>query len=172
VQTNAEGSTVIYTVAADGAPTLSYQWQRNGVDLADGPTGWGSTIAGATTDTLTISNVQAGDGTNSPGSGVYSVVVTTSAGGCSITSQNVTLAVEVPLPPPVLESIEWFYGSYRLYISGPAGQTYELLYSTDLALPLGSWTQLTTGTFDGSQQVYDDFTSDPQRFYRLRSPYP
>jgi hypothetical protein len=171
VQTNDEGTTVIYTVAADGAPTLSYQWQRNGVDLADGPTGWGSTIAGATTDTLTISNVQTGDGTNSPGSGLYSVVVTTSAGGCSVSSQEVILAVTPALPPPVLTSIEWYFGAPRLNVTGPIGQTFQVLYSTDVSLPLTNWTPLVTNTFSGGADVYDDFSFDPQQgFYRLKSP--
>jgi len=170
-QTIDEGSTVVYTVAAAGSPTISYQWQRNGVDLTDGTTAWGSVIAGSSTDTLTISNLKTEDGTNSPGSGLYRAVATTSAGGCSTPSQQVTLAVAA-LPRPVLESIELFGGGYRLTFSGPSGQAYDILYTTDLVLPLSSWTVLYTDNFLGGTQFYDDFSADPQRFYVLRIVYP
>jgi hypothetical protein len=55
------GGTAVFTVIT--APdNLTYRWRRNGVPLADGPTPWGSIISGATTPTLTISNVQLQDG--------------------------------------------------------------------------------------------------------------
>ena len=104
-RTNLEASAATFTVSADssgGASSLSYQWQRDGSDLADGPTGNGSTIAGASTATLTISSVTLSDGTNTAGSGSYTVRVTTSAGGCSTTSRAATLMV---VGVPVLSSI-------------------------------------------------------------------
>ncbi len=164
-RTNVEGTTVTYTISAGGAPTLSYKWQRDGVDLTDGPTGWGSTIAGSTTTTLTISNVTPSDAASAPG---YRAVLTTSAGGCTTTSTALKLAV---VQRPVLSSIEAFPGYYRLNVSGPGGQTYNVLYSTNLALPLNSWTPLVTNTFGGGPEVYDDSAPpESQRFYILASP--
>ncbi|HOW71958.1 MAG TPA: FlgD immunoglobulin-like domain containing protein [Phycisphaerae bacterium] len=46
------------TVGATGSG-LTYLWQKDGVDLSDGPNGDGVTIAGATTATLSLSNVAA-----------------------------------------------------------------------------------------------------------------
>ena len=67
------GATVILTVTAAGTAPLSFQWRLNGVN-----------VPGATSATLTLSNVQ------TPNSGNYTVVVSNSAG--SITS----------VPPAVL----------------------------------------------------------------------
>jgi hypothetical protein len=60
VITNA-GSTAILKVQAAGSGTVTYAWKTNGVAVADGATGWGSTIAGATSDTLSIAGVTATD---------------------------------------------------------------------------------------------------------------
>ena len=37
---------------------VDYQWRRDGVDLANGPTGLGSAIAGADSHTLIITNAR------------------------------------------------------------------------------------------------------------------
>ena len=162
-QTNLVGTTVTFTVNASGSSTVSYQWERGGGVLTDGPTGFGSTIAGATTATLTISNVTVADAAN----GNYTVVVSDS-GSCAVTSAARTLTV---LAPPVLSSVTASAGSYTLSISGPAGQTYKVKMSTDVTLPLASWTTLTSGTFSGGNDTYlDPSPADPQRFYRIVSP--
>ena len=72
-----------FTVAAIGAPTLGYTWQRNGVNLTN--TG---NISGATTTSLTVSNVTATDVAN------YTVVVTNASG--STTSLVATLSLATP----------------------------------------------------------------------------
>jgi alpha-tubulin suppressor-like RCC1 family protein len=51
--TRSAGASASFSVTATGTPTLTYQWRKNGVDLANG-----GKIAGATTATLTITNVQ------------------------------------------------------------------------------------------------------------------
>jgi hypothetical protein len=70
VPTNAcAGGTTVLTVAATpGIGTTLYQWQRRVnpfpnvyEDIIDGPTGFGSTFSGTTTNTLNINNSQAGD---------------------------------------------------------------------------------------------------------------
>ena len=77
------GSNVTFTVVATGTPPLSYQWKKNGVD-----------IAGATAAALSLSNAQLGD------AGTYSVVVTNGAG--SVTSNPATLTVSPPISAPVI----------------------------------------------------------------------
>jgi hypothetical protein len=62
-------------------------------------------------------------------------------------------------------------GSFQMTFTGPAGQTYQVLSSTNLALPLGSWTPVSSGTFGGSPVTY---TNPPplkdQSFFRVKSP--
>ena len=62
-------SDVSFHVTATGTAPLSYQWQKDGVDLTDG-----GSITGATTATLTITGVMESD------EGGYRCVVTNIAG--------------------------------------------------------------------------------------------
>jgi len=75
------GATVTFTAAVSSGTAVTYQWRRNGVDLA-----------GATSATLTLVNVQAAD------AATYTVVATNSGG--SVTSSSATLTVSVN-PAPV-----------------------------------------------------------------------
>ena len=72
------GQTATFTVAASGA--TSYQWKKNGVNLANG-----GNIGGATSATLTVTGVQVAD------AGFYTVAVG-NAGG-SVTSSQAQLVV-------------------------------------------------------------------------------
>ena len=76
----APGSNVSFSVTATGTAPLSYQWQKDGVDLTDG-----DRITGATTATLTITGVMESD------EGGYRCVVSNSLG--MDTSNNATLTV-------------------------------------------------------------------------------
>jgi hypothetical protein len=69
------GTAATFTVAATGAGTLTYQWQKNG-----------SPISGATSATYTIASTTATD------AATYTVVVTGSC-GASVTSANAVLTV-------------------------------------------------------------------------------
>jgi hypothetical protein len=75
--TRAAGQDATFSVSATGAGPMSYQWKCNGTSLA-----------GATTATLTLTNVQ----TNNAGN--YVVVISNFAG--SMTSAVATLTVLVP----------------------------------------------------------------------------
>lgn len=83
------GANAVFTVAATGQGTLTYQWSLNGTSLTNS-----AHLSGATDTALTISNVVAGDAGN------YQVVVSNSHG--SVTSSNATLMV---LVPPVISAI-------------------------------------------------------------------
>lgn len=80
------GSSAAFSVQAAGTTPLSYQWTRNGVN-----------VAGATSSILFLSGVQAGD------AGTYAVVVTNGAG--SVISAGATLTVTpvtpVTVPPTI-----------------------------------------------------------------------
>jgi pectin methylesterase-like acyl-CoA thioesterase len=88
------GSNFVMTANATGPGVLSYRWQKNNADISDGATGNGSTYAGATTNTLTIQNLQIAD------AGDYSLVVTNPGG--SVTSNPASLTVTTsPLAPSI-----------------------------------------------------------------------
>lgn len=78
------GGTAIFSVVASGAPLLTYQWRRNGVNFNNGPR-----ITGATGGILTITDVTLAD------AGQYDVVVTNECG--SVTSTTARLAVPVTI---------------------------------------------------------------------------
>ena len=79
------GVTAWFTVSAtvNGAPPLTYQWQRSGTNLVDG-----GNIFGSTNQTLIVSNVSAADAVN------YNVIVR-NAGG-PVTSSSAALTVVAP----------------------------------------------------------------------------
>lgn len=77
-----QGQTATFSVVATANPAPTYQWRKNAVN-----------ISGATTASYSISNVQPAD------SGLYSVVVTNTAG--SVTSSNAKLTIAKPNTLPV-----------------------------------------------------------------------
>ncbi len=82
--TNLPLTTATFTVVAAGQTPFSYQWRKNGADLADG-----GNISGAVSATLTVSSVAPDD------AGSYSVVVTNAGGSATSVS---ALLVPVVLP--------------------------------------------------------------------------
>jgi hypothetical protein len=73
-QTVTAGANVTFTVAATGTAPLTYQWQKNTVN-----------ITGATNDTLTLNAVTAGD------AGSFVVVVSNAAGSVPSTAATLTV---------------------------------------------------------------------------------
>ena len=73
-QTVNAGTNVTYSVTATGSGTLTYQWQRNGIDLENGEQAWGTRVRSATTARLEISGFRYED------EGVYSVRIGGSCG--------------------------------------------------------------------------------------------
>jgi hypothetical protein len=76
-------------VSAAGSVPLTYQWKLNGVNLTDGPTGSGSTIAGSSTESLTVTNLTSSD------AGTYSVGITNPVKGLLSSGAKLTV-----LPAP------------------------------------------------------------------------
>lgn len=96
------GVTVNISVTAGGTAPLVYAWQKNGVPLTNGVQATGSTISGATSANLQISDVQLGDSA-SAGSG-YTCTV---SGGCGspVTSAEAILSVTTSDTPPVISGL-------------------------------------------------------------------
>lgn len=82
-QTATVGDSVTFRVVAAGSPTPTLQWQKDGANLANG-----GRISGATSDTLTLTNLTSSD------AGSYTAVATNSGG--SVTSNAATLTVGAP----------------------------------------------------------------------------
>lgn len=73
------GGTVSFTATATGVAPVTYQWRKNGAN-----------VAGATGDTLTLSNVQAGD------AATYTVVATDTNGSTPSAAASLTLLSGTP----------------------------------------------------------------------------
>jgi hypothetical protein len=103
------GSTATFTVGATGDGTVTYQWQKNGVDLPDG-----GHYSGATTATLTIS------GTNSADAADYRCVVTA---GCGSQTSNAAALTLRPLVAADLDQDCYVdaadYAVFETCVSGP-----------------------------------------------------
>ena len=74
------GATATFTVAATGQGTLTYQWQKNQVNITNG-----GHYSGATTTTLTVSSADTSDAAN------YRCVVTNAGGSTNSNEAALTL---------------------------------------------------------------------------------
>ena len=80
--------------------------------------------------------------------------------------------VVAPLVAPTLANVVSFgAGGFSLSFSGSSGQSYRVLASTNLSLPLTNWLTLTNGIFGpGVVNFTDSAATNQQEFYRVRSP--
>ena len=110
-----EGSSVSISAVGYGSPTLAYQWTKNGLNLA-----------GKTSSTLALSNVQISD------SGNYALVVTNAYG--AVTSSVTALTVQAG-PPIVVaspQSATRYAGrtaSFSVQAGGSAPLSYQWLFN-------------------------------------------
>ncbi len=108
--TNVAGTSAVFTASAAGTAPLNYQWQFNGANLA-----------GATTASLTLSNVQPAD------AGAYALVATNLAG--SVTSAVATLTVLLPpgitLQPQNRTNVTGTVATFSVSASGTTPLSYQ-----------------------------------------------
>jgi hypothetical protein len=112
------GSDATFSARAAGAAPLSYQWQRDGLN-----------IPGATTNNYTRTNVQPAD------SGSYKLIVTNSLG--SVTSAAAALSVVYGLPS-FYEPFDYTNLSAPVSSNTPANWTYVGSGANDLNLAAGN----------------------------------
>jgi hypothetical protein len=63
---------------------------------------------------------------------------------------------------------------FQMTFTGPPGQTYEILATTDLMLPQSSWPVVMSGTFAGTNVSYIDVSAvaSSGRYYLVKTPVP
>lgn len=152
-QTVYAGAGVTFSVAAFGAPPLSYQWQLNGSNLTDN-----AQLSGSTNRILVLQN------STLAAAGQYSVVVTDPLG--SITSQTATLTV-IPTPLPVFQSVRQTNDLLQLTWSTVPRLNYQVQYRS--SLKTGAWLNLgnpLTAT-NSTLSAFDPIISGQICFYRI-----
>jgi predicted extracellular nuclease len=113
-----EGGTAQFMVTASGTAPLAYQWRKDTTVLVDG-----GIVAGATTDTLTLTGVAVSD------AGDYNVVVSNLAG--TATSANASLTVTPLLVAPTItaqptpQSVAGGTATFSVTATGTAPLAYQ-----------------------------------------------
>ena len=113
-----QNGTAVFSVgvSSSGTAPFSYQWSVNGTIVTEGPN-----VSGATSNVLTLNNVQAGQAGN-----VF--VVVTNLGG-SVTSTIRTLTVNVPaaitVPPSSLTVTQWQTATFSVEAVGTPTLNYQ-----------------------------------------------
>lgn len=155
-QTMTAGQDVSFTVTATGTAPFSYQWRRDGVDLA-----------GQHAAALTITNATRAQ------SGLYSVMVTNAAG--AVTSSGNLLRVLVP-QRLVQEPVMLGNGQVRLHFGDPVSSALTANELTNFVVEATAnvlstnWVRYTNGfSIVGGMVQFDDpdAPGSPRRFYRV-----
>jgi glucuronoarabinoxylan endo-1,4-beta-xylanase len=134
----------------------------------------GDTQASATTGTLAFTT----PATSSSSVGLYAINgsgLTANNGNYTFVQAgvNATALSILPLVTPVFvgPGISADSGGWQLSFSAQAGQSYQVLATGDLTLPVSQWTVLTNGIFGaGTVTITDSSATNLQRFYQIVSP--
>ena len=146
------GQSSAISVTVTGTPPISYQWRKNGANLANG-----GVYAGVLTNTLTLTAVTNGN------SGNYTVAVTNTGGAITSSVAIVNIAT-----PPTVTAGSGTPGQLQLSANTLTGLTYVVQMATNLDTPV--WTPvLTNGTGStGTINFQTNTTSGPNQFYQLK----
>jgi hypothetical protein len=150
-QTVNAGTNVTLAVSVAGTEPFSFQWKFNGSD-----------IAGATSASLVLTNIQPANG------GTYIVNVANAAG--SVTSAGAALTVSSePETPPQIERIERNGNTVNILFTVAA--SFQLALEHADSLPATTWTTLTNVSAKLAPvtvTVPDSISASSNRFYRLK----
>jgi hypothetical protein len=142
-RTNVGGTTATFTSGATGTPTPTVSWLKNSGLLSNG-----GNLSGATTSTLTVSNVHSADAGN------YTMVATSAAGAA--TSQVAVLTFQLPPSP----KMSWHQSGANFVLSWTdASGVFWLTTATNVS---GPYTNVPSAT-----NPYTNSVAEPRRFFRL-----
>lgn len=146
------GSSVVFANTSNGSITNS-QW-----DFGDGTRVTNSSNASVTHAYAAV--------------GTYTVSLTVTGTGGSSTNTQVGYIVVNPVVIPTIGSPVLAGGNLILSGTGSAGAQYRILSTTNLTLPLASWSPVWTNVFapDGSYSYTNSSLSNAADFFRLVSP--
>ena len=163
-QTLAPGTNATFAVTI-GDPTLmdtSVALSVNGLPANLTASFNTNTVTGAGSATLTVTASSA----VTPGS--YTLNVTGANDGLTHTSSVSLFVLGTPSLNPVATG---HAGTFAFSFSGPNGQTYHILCSTNLALPWTQWSVVTNGVFgSGPSYFTNPATTNSRMYYRVKSP--
>jgi len=144
-----QGANSSFGAKAVGLQSMSYQWRFNGSD-----------IAGATQDTMSISNAQLAN------AGTYTLAVSNEVGVTTSRRAKLVVASGSPNPEPSLVVMPINNGILRLRVSGAIGPDYILQGSGNLK----DWLNLQTNSAVSMPFDFVDTSlgSATNRFYRVR----
>ncbi|MEI6074892.1 MAG: phospholipase C, phosphocholine-specific [Verrucomicrobiota bacterium] len=151
-----ESVTFIATFSGYATPTGSVQFKTNGVAV------------GAP---VTLGNGSAAFGTQTLKAGTNWIAAEYSGDWLNPAATNyLTQAVAYGVPV-ISESRAWGGAHFQFSFTGPAGQPYRVLSTTNLAQP-GSWSLVLTNSFGAAQAVFTETNAAAKssRFYRVVSP--
>ncbi|HEU5072265.1 MAG TPA: immunoglobulin domain-containing protein [Verrucomicrobiae bacterium] len=153
------GANAVFTVAATGPGTLTYQWSLNGTNLMDNPH-----ITGATSSTLTLNNVDAAD------AGTYQITVSNSHGSATT---NAVLTVWLPpavVAGPISQTVKAYdTATFNVSAGGTAPLAYQWQFNgtnlpgrTDVSLVLTNVQAADAGSYAVVvTNLYGSVTSAP-----------
>lgn len=141
------GTTVHYDVTANGQITLTYQWQKGGVNLSNG-----GNVAGATSAHLTLSGVQLTD------VGSYTCGVTNGVGGVLTTAATLTVLDPSINTQPISQTIT-YGGSTNLSIVAGGGTAFTYQWYKGVT-PLSDGGHITGSTAASLTVSTADFSDD------------
>jgi len=143
------GSSITFTIAAAGLPAPSFQWRRDGIDLANG-----GSISGATSATLTIAPATAAD------AGLYDCVATNANGDATSSSVAVTLSDLAFTQQPAGQTVP--EGSLVTFTvaTTPTGSSWQW-YVEATPIFLANEPTYSFNAFDGDQGIYTCAVTGP-----------
>jgi hypothetical protein len=154
-QTNLWGSSASFTVTTVGSGSLTYQWQKGGVNLTNS-----ATVSGATSTILTLNQITRADATN------YNVGVTNGANGAISSPGLLTVLV----PPPTITATILTGGNVVMSFSTTNGfdntNAFTLQSAPVVTGPYTNTPAIFTGNTGGPFQVTVPRTGGTV-FYRL-----
>jgi pectate lyase len=143
------GNSATFSVFAGGSASLIYQWYFN----------TNTPIPNATNSILTLSNVQPAN------AGMYSVLITNSAGPVLSTNASLTLSSTTPAAPQ-LSAPAYSNDSFSLTVNGDAGHDYIIQVSSNLT----DWQYIFTNPNPTLPFIWNDpgASNFTRRFYRVQ----